>query len=253
MEVADTVVSKLYIYSQENSTTSETGALTINGGVGVSKDIYVEGTIQSNKLKINNEVSLNCNLKASTADLSIGDSDGRFQGFFNEINLNKIKNNSKITSSHIVAQNKIEVTSNNKISLYAVPNNVVIYGDSFTLKAPTYNYNYTYHFQPVVFNNRILLKPDLVNTTDIINNQPYETSSSLILLTIDHTGTKTLKLDTLDMPNYCNIKICCIYKSASSNLILNTGTKNYSFTSEGESIEVLLINGVFFKIGGTLN
>ena len=54
MEVADTVVSKLYIYSKENSTTSETGALTINGGIGVSKDIYVQGTVQSNKLKINN-------------------------------------------------------------------------------------------------------------------------------------------------------------------------------------------------------
>jgi hypothetical protein len=55
------------------------------------------------------------------------------------------------------------------------------------------------------------------------------------------------------MPNYCNIKICCIFKSSSANLILNTGTKNYSFATEGESIEVLLINGVFFKIGGTLN
>jgi hypothetical protein len=253
MEVADTVVSKLYIYSKENSTTSETGALTINGGIGVSKDVYVQGTVQSNKLKINNEISINCNLKATTTDLSIGESNGRFQGYFNEINSNIITNNSKITSSHIVAQNKIEVASNNKISLYAIPSNVIIYGDSFTLKAPTYNYNYTYHFQPVVFNNRILIKPDLVNTTDIINNQPYETTSSLILLTINHVGTKTLKLDTLDMPNYCNIKICCIFKSSSANLILNTGTKNYSFATEGESIEVLLINGVFFKIGGTLN
>ena len=74
----------------------------------------------------------------------------------------------------------------------------------------------------------------------------------MILLTINHSGTKTLKLDTLDMPNYTNIRICCIYKSSSANLILNTGTHNYNFLSEGQSIEVLLINGVFFKVGGTL-
>lgn len=252
MEDVNKVFSKLYVYSKENSISHDTGAITVEGGIGIKKDLFVKGTLNSKSLTITNNASLKCNLKADTADLSIGESDGRFQGYFNEINSNIITNNSKITSSHIVAQNKLEVSNQNKISLYAVPNNVVIYGDSFTIKAPTYNYNYTYHFQPVVINNRILIKPDLVNTTDINDNQPYETSSSLILLTINHIGTKTLKLDTLDMPNYCNIKICCIYKSDSANLILNTGTKNYNFNEEGESIEVLLINGVFFKISGTL-
>jgi hypothetical protein len=254
MEDVNKVFSKVYVYSKDNSSSSDTGAITVEGGVGIKKDLYVSGTIKSEKLDIINLASLQCNLKAGTADLSIGEPDGRFQGNFNEINSNIITNNSKITSSHIVANNKLEVSdANNNISLYAVPNNVTLYGDSFTIKAPTYNYNYTYHFQPVVFNNRILIKPDLINTTDVIDNQPYETSSSLILLTINHSGTKTLKLDTLDMPNYCNIRICCIHKSASANLILNTGTNNYSFTSEGQSIEVLLINGVFFKIGGTLS
>jgi hypothetical protein len=252
MEDVNKVFSKVYVYSKDNSTTADTGAITVEGGVGIQKDLFVGGTLKSENLTIINYASLKCNLKANTADLSIGESDGRFQGYFNEINSNIITNNSKITSSHIVAQNKLEVSDNNKISLYAIPNNVVIFGDSFTIKAPTYNYNYTYHFQPIVINNRILIKPDLINTIDIVDNQPYETSSSLILLTINHSGTKTFKLDTLDMPNYCNIKIGCIYKSASSNLILNTGTKNYSFTEEGESIEVLLINGVFFKVGGTL-
>jgi hypothetical protein len=253
MEDVNKVFSKVYIYSKENSNSADTGAITVEGGVGIKKDLFVEGTLKSGDLSITNNASLNCNLRANAADLSIGESDGRFQGYFNEINSNIITNNSKITSSHIVAKNKLEVCDESKQSLYAIPNNVIIYGDSFTIKAPTYNYNYTYHFQPIVINNRILIKPDLVNTIDIVNNQPYETSASLILLTINHNGTKTFKLDTLDMPNYCNIRICCIYKSASANLILNTGTKNYNFTDEGQSIEVLLINGVFFKIGGTLS
>ena len=116
MEDVNKVFSKVYVYSKENSTSSDTGSITVEGGIGVKKDLYVSGTIKSDKLDIINLASLQCNLKASTADLSIGESDGRFQGYFNEINSNIINNNSKITSSHIKASNKLEVSDDNKIS-----------------------------------------------------------------------------------------------------------------------------------------
>ena len=68
MEDVNKVFSKVYVYSKDNSSSSDTGAITVEGGVGIKKDLYVSGTIKSEKLDIINLASLQCNLKAGTAD-----------------------------------------------------------------------------------------------------------------------------------------------------------------------------------------
>ena len=248
MEDVNKVFCKLYIYSNENSKSKDTGAITVDGGVGIKKDLCVGGKIISKNMNITKKLSLSCNLTAKNTNLSLGEPDARFKGYFNEINSNIINNNSKINTSHLVVKNKLEICNNGNICFNVDKQNISIYGDSYIINAPTYNHNYTYHFQPVVFNNHIIVKPELVNTKEVIDNLAYKISSSLILLTIDHKGIKNFKLDTTDMPNYCKIKISCIYKIENSTLIFNTGTKNYNFENNDDSIEVILINGVFFKI-----
>lgn len=51
-----TTTSTIYINNLTNSTSTNSGALIVSGGIGVGKDLYVKGTIYGENLKINNGI-----------------------------------------------------------------------------------------------------------------------------------------------------------------------------------------------------
>ena len=135
-EDVNKVFCKLYIYSNENSKSKDTGAITVDGGVGIKKDLYVGGKIISKNMNITKKLSLSCNLTAKNTNLSLGEPDARFKGYFNEINSNVINNNSKINTSHLVVKNKLEICNNGNICFNVDKQNISIYGDSYIINAP---------------------------------------------------------------------------------------------------------------------
>ena len=261
----DGAFNRIDILSTENATYWDRGALVVHGGVGIKNDLYIGGNTNISgianigNLQVGNltftgstDFKINSNLVPLGVDLSIGNASNRFHGYFNEINSNIISNNSKITTSHIQIVNKLEVCSGNLKSLKVVPERVTIYGDSFTINSKTYHQNKVIFNSHIVQNNHFLVKPDMLDTLTFDDSVPYETTSSILLLSLTHNGTKTLRLDSIDLPNYCTIRVACIYKAATANLNFIVGSKTYQFKTDTDCIEVILISGAFFKIGGNL-
>ena len=261
----DGAFNRIDILSNENATYWNRGALVVHGGVGIKNDLYIGGKANIlgnttiNNLEVgnltftgSNDFKIKTDLISDGVDLSIGNQANRFHGYFNEINSNIINNNSKITSSHIQVVNKLEVCSGNLKSLKAIPERVTIYGDSFTINSKTYHNNTVYFNSNIVQKNHLLIEPELLDTSNLDDTVPYETTSSILMLSLTHNGTKTLRLDSLDLPNYCTIRVACIYKAATANLNFVVGSKTYQFNTDTDCIEVILISGAFFKIGGNL-
>lgn len=255
----DGAFNRIDILSNENSTYWNRGALVVHGGVGIKRDLYVDGYANINKLQINslkftgsNDFKISTNIVSNGVDLSVGDSSNRFHGYFNEINSNIILNNSKITTSHLQVANKLEVCNNNLKSFKAEPDGVTISGTNFIVDCDT-QHNSRVHFNNhIVQNNHFLVKPDLLDTSNLDDTVLYETTSSIILLSLTHNGTKTLRLDTHDLPNFCTIRVACIFKADTANLKFAVGSKMYEFKDDSDCIEVILVSGSFFKIGGNL-
>ena len=267
----DGAFNRIDILSNENATYWNRGALVVHGGVGIKNDLYIggkanilgntniSGNATINNLEVGNltftgtnDFKIKTDLISDGVDLSIGNQTNRFHGYFNEINSNIINNNSKITSSHIQVANKLEVCSGNLKSLKAIPERVTIYGDSFTINSKTYHKNTVYFNSNIVQKNHLLIEPELLDTSNLDDTVPYETTSSILILSLTHNGTKTLRLDSLDLPNYCTIRVACIYKATTANLNFVAGSKTYEFKTDTDCIEVILISGAFFKIGGNL-
>jgi len=96
---------ELALTAPTNATSGDTGSLRVAGGIGVSKDIFVEGFVTTNGVNYNgvgvSNITSNTNLELDAANKIVIKNDNSFVGEINSTGLSIPINTSNITESTI--------------------------------------------------------------------------------------------------------------------------------------------------------